>query len=68
MASVTNPAETPLTTAEAAEILGVSVALVRLWAHRGKLKVYGHVKGKAVYSELDVLRLERDRRRGACAS
>ncbi|MEU6708118.1 helix-turn-helix domain-containing protein [Streptomyces wuyuanensis] len=53
-----------LTTAEAADAVGVSPACIRQWRRRGHLRPVAEYRlsGALLYREVDVLRAERDRR------
>jgi predicted site-specific integrase-resolvase len=47
-----------VTTAEAAELAGVSVGAIRIWVHRGHLTPVGRERGRLMYRWIDVAKAE----------
>jgi excisionase family DNA binding protein len=51
----------PLLTAEAAQLLGVSEATVRLWERHGRLDAIKTARGVRLFDRRDIERLARER-------
>ena len=56
-----------VTTAEAAELAGVSEAVIRMWRYRGHLRPAGRRGRRPLYDPVDVLLAERATRTGVVA-
>lgn len=56
-----------VTTAEAAELAGVSQTVIRMWRYRGHLRPAGWRGRRPLYNPVDVLLAERATRTGVVA-
>lgn len=66
MIDTSDPFTTLLTTAQAADLAGVSTATVRQWASRGHLTAHGRDDhGRALYLLIDVAKAEHATRKVA---